>query len=131
MQHGGSGGASYIRGRMSGGRSGLFSGGSDRGEASSSYSQFDEERENDRAIDSMAERAAALKRVTIDIQEEAVQQQRLLDGMDSAMDLSKSALGNVTGYFERVLKDGKSRRYLYMIFGLVVLFMIVWHLALG
>ena len=61
-------------------RTSLF-GGSANGASSSGggggggYSQYDEERENDRAVDEIANRAAALKRITVDIQEEAEQQQ--------------------------------------------------------
>ena len=51
------------------------SGGGVAGGGSGSYNQYDEERENDRAIDQIANRAAALKRITIDIQEEAEQQE--------------------------------------------------------
>ena len=59
-------------------RRNLFGGTSSGGAGTSGgggFNQYDEERENDRAVDEIANRAAALKRITIDIQEEAEQQQ--------------------------------------------------------
>ncbi len=64
-----------LRGRMSNSRPSLFGSTGGGGAGPSSFNQYDEERENDRAIDDIANRAAALKRITIDIQEEAEQQQ--------------------------------------------------------
>ena len=65
---------------MPSGRTSLFGGPSSSGVGggagpSGGFSHYDEERENDRAVDEIANRAAALKRITIDIQEEADQQQ--------------------------------------------------------
>lgn len=108
-------------------RTSLF-GGSGGGQGGpSGFSQYDEERENDRAIDEIANRAAALKRITIDIQEEAEQQQNLLDNMGSYMDKSKGLVGNVSRYFNKVLKENKNRRFMYYILGLVVLFLMLYR----
>ena len=64
--------------RMPNERRSLFGGTSSGGAGTSGgggFNQYEEERENDRAVDEIANRAAALKRITIDIQEEAEQQQ--------------------------------------------------------
>ena len=107
--------------------SGGSGGGVGGGGGSGSYNQYDEERENDRAIDQIANRAAALKRITIDIQEEAEQQQSLLDGMGQYMDKSRGLVGNVSRYFDKVLKENRHRRYAYYVLGLVVLFLILYR----
>jgi hypothetical protein len=120
-----------VRGRMPNNRTSLFGhggGGSGSGGAGpSGFSQYDEERENDRAIDEIANRAAALKRITIDIQEEAEQQQGLLDGMGTYMDKSKGLVGNVSRYFNKVLKENKHRRFMYYILGCVVLLLMLYR----
>lgn len=116
-----------LRGRMPTNRTSLFgSGGSGSGAGPSGFNQYDEERENDRAIDEIANRAAALKRITIDIQEEAEQQQSLLDGMGGYMDKSRGMVGNVSRYFNKILKENKHRRYMYYVLGLVVFFLILY-----
>eukprot|EP00216_Chloropicon_sp_CCMP2111_P002510 CAMPEP_0198235612 /NCGR_PEP_ID=MMETSP1446-20131203/1497_1 /TAXON_ID=1461542 ORGANISM="Unidentified sp, Strain CCMP2111" /NCGR_SAMPLE_ID=MMETSP1446 /ASSEMBLY_ACC=CAM_ASM_001112 /LENGTH=128 /DNA_ID=CAMNT_0043916883 /DNA_START=334 /DNA_END=720 /DNA_ORIENTATION=+ len=120
-----------VRGRLPTSRPGLFSTNTDDNTASSSYGGYDEERENDRTIDNMAERASALKRITIDIQDEAQQQQRLLDGIDSAMDKSKLAVGNVSQYMGRVFKNGNTRKFFFMIVGVVILLLILYKVATG
>ncbi|QDZ23837.1 t-SNARE coiled-coil homology domain-containing protein [Chloropicon primus] len=116
-------------------RSSLFGGGgsSSSGGAgpSGSFNQYDEERENDRAVDEIASRASALKRITIDIQEEAEQQQALLDNMGNYMDKSKNLVGNVSRYFNKVLKENKHRRYAYYVMGLVVLFLLLYRWMSG
>eukprot|EP00212_Chloropicon_laureae_P005873 CAMPEP_0197497402 /NCGR_PEP_ID=MMETSP1311-20131121/50914_1 /TAXON_ID=464262 /ORGANISM="Genus nov. species nov., Strain RCC856" /LENGTH=118 /DNA_ID=CAMNT_0043043063 /DNA_START=150 /DNA_END=506 /DNA_ORIENTATION=- len=101
------------------------------GAGPSSFNQYDEERENDRAIDDIANRAAALKRITIDIQEEAEQQQALLDGMGGYMDKTKGLVGNVSRYFDKVLKEHKHRRFAYYILGCVVLLLILYRWMFG
>jgi len=186
--------------RMPRERSSLFGGGgsSSSGGAgpSGSFNQYDEERENDRAVDEIASRASALKRITIDIQEEAEQQQgecvrlcrprsevtrrrptkknsvvgrradlnprkkgkrqrrdpglasarskltfvstspfpplsALLDNMGNYMDKSKNLVGNVSRYFNKVLKENKHRRYAYYVMGLVVLFLLLYRWMSG
>ncbi|WZN65196.1 Bet1-like SNARE protein [Chloropicon roscoffensis] len=111
-------------------RRSLFGGTSSGGAGTSGgggFNQYEEERENDRAVDEIANRAAALKRITIDIQEEAEQQQALLDNMGNYMDKSRGMVGKVSSYFNKVLKENRHRRYMYYVVGLVIFFLVLYR----
>ena len=51
----------------------------------------------------------------------------LLDNMGNYMDKSKNLVGNVSRYFNKVLKENKHRRYAYYVMGLVVLFLLLYR----
>ena len=46
--------------------------------------------------------------------------------MGGYMDKSRDLVGNVSRYFNKVLKENRHRRYVYYVFGLVVLFLILY-----
>ena len=47
--------------------------------------------------------------------------------MGGYMDKSRDLVGNVSRYFNKVLKENRHRRYVYYVLGRVVLFLILYR----
>ena len=43
------------------------------------------------------------------------------------MDKSRNLVGNVSRYFDKVIKENKHRRYVYYVLGLLVLFIVLYR----
>jgi len=87
------------------------------------------EQENDRGIEELSGRVAALRGITVGIHSEAEAHNRLLDGIDSSMDTGRGALAGTLGRFTKAMEDSKNRRLFWGVVGgavaLVLLFKIL------
>ncbi|XP_060694511.1 BET1-like protein isoform X2 [Hemiscyllium ocellatum] len=87
--------------------------------------------ENKRMTDNLSSKVSRLKSIALDIDQEASDQNRYLDGMDSDF---LSATGLLTGSVKRfslMVKSGRDNKKLlcYMSIGLVLLFFILYFLV--
>ncbi|CAM6018108.1 unnamed protein product [Sphagnum balticum] len=99
--------------------------------ASASYVSSTEiaEQDNERGLDTLHDRVNVLKRLTADIHGEVDSQNRLLDGMASAMDASRGIMSGTMNQFKRVFET-KSTRTIFTIVGTcVVVFFLVYYLT--
>ncbi|GCC38074.1 BET1-like protein isoform X2 [Chiloscyllium punctatum] len=88
--------------------------------------------ENKRMTDNLSSKVSRLKSIALDIDQEASDQNRYLDGMDSDF---LSATGLLTGSVKRfssMVKSGRDNKKLlcYMSIGLVLLFFILYFLIM-
>mmetsp|Transcript_6705 Transcript_6705/g.7693 ORF Transcript_6705/g.7693 Transcript_6705/m.7693 type:complete len:121 (+) Transcript_6705:261-623(+) len=84
------------------------------------------ERDNDRNIDHMAERAAMLKQITMDIHKEAETHNQLLDGMGNAMEGARTLLEGTVGRFAKVFEN-KTQQSVFKVAGVFVVIMLILY----
>jgi len=89
------------------------------------------ERDNDREIDKLAERASLLKRITMDIQGEADRQNTLLEKLQGGMDGARNLLSGTLERFTKVFETSKgAKTMLYLVGGMVLAALAVYFLFL-
>eukprot|EP00899_Mesostigma_viride_P009936 jgi/Mesvir1/18944/Mv18915-RA.1 len=117
--------------RERGGRGALF-GDVDPLENNARGGMFDHElaeQENDRNIDGLHERVELLKRVTLDMHEEAQAHNALLERMGQNIVGARGALGGLMDKLDKVFSTKSSRRVLTIVGVVVVLFLVVYYFA--
>ncbi|KAJ8547269.1 hypothetical protein K7X08_010855 [Anisodus acutangulus] len=96
--------------------------------ASSSYPHELDERDNDKAVDSLEDRVSFLKKLTGDIHEEVETHNRMLDRMGNEMDSSRGIMSGTMDRFKMVF-DKKSNRKVCKLVGYFVLsFFVIYYL---
>ncbi|PRQ36417.1 putative target SNARE coiled-coil domain-containing protein [Rosa chinensis] len=95
--------------------------------ASSSYSDINE-KDNDKAVQSLQDRVVFLKRITGDIHEEVESHNRLLDRMGNDMDASRGIMSGTMDRFKRVFEKKSSRRMCVLVGYFVAFFLIIYFL---
>ncbi|XP_044498343.1 bet1-like SNARE 1-2 isoform X2 [Mangifera indica] len=96
--------------------------------ASSSYSHEVNERDNDKALDSLKERVVFLKRLTNDVHEEVEGHNRLLDRMGNSMDASRGIMSGAMDRFKMVFERKSNRRMCTLVASFVVAFLVLYYL---
>ena len=77
------------------------------------------ERENDRDIDRVSERASALKNITIDIHDEVGAQRRMLDEQSDDFARARDALRESARAFAQVVEQARRQGYFWQVVCLV------------
>ncbi|KAM5553070.1 bet1-like SNARE 1-1 [Rosa sericea] len=95
--------------------------------ASSSYSDINE-KDNDKAVQSLQDRVVFLKRITGDIHEEVESHNRLLDRMGNDMDASRGIMSGTMDRFKMVFEKKSSRRMCVLVGYFVAFFLIIYFL---
>mmetsp|Transcript_18555 Transcript_18555/g.31190 ORF Transcript_18555/g.31190 Transcript_18555/m.31190 type:complete len:119 (+) Transcript_18555:204-560(+) len=85
------------------------------------------ERENDREIEKLAERASMLKRITSDIHDEAERHNTFLDNMQGTMDNAKNLLAGTMDRFTKVFDTKGGKNMLYLVSGFVVFMLFLYY----
>ncbi|XP_039040246.1 bet1-like SNARE 1-2 [Hibiscus syriacus] len=96
--------------------------------ASSSFSNDIKDHDNDKAIGSLHDRVAFLKRLTGDIHDEVESHNRLLDRMGNSMDASRGVMSGTMDRFKKVFEKKSSRRMCKLVAGFVVSFLVIYYL---
>merc|ERR1711990_1010205 len=96
-----------------------------RGKDEGGY-ELPSEQENDAAIAHMADRASMLRQVTVDIQGEVDQHNRLLDTMGTTMDTTRGFVGGTVEKFKKTFDNKDNRIIGYVVAGCTVLLLILW-----
>ncbi|XP_048401548.2 BET1-like protein [Stegostoma tigrinum] len=87
--------------------------------------------ENQRMTDSLSSKVSRLKSIALDIDQEASDQNRYLDGMDSDFLSTTGLLTGSVKRFSSMVKSGRDNKKLlcYMSIGMVLLFFILYFLV--
>ncbi|KAK9902696.1 hypothetical protein WJX75_003098 [Coccomyxa subellipsoidea] len=89
------------------------------------------ERDNDRDVDSLAEKTSFLRQVTNNINSEVSSQNRTLDNLGSSMGGVQIGLGAAATRFKRVFDDPKKKRNFFLVVGITAalffLYLLVQH----
>ncbi|KAI5649426.1 hypothetical protein M9H77_35431 [Catharanthus roseus] len=112
-----------------GSRSLLFDdieGGGLRASYSQDISDIDE-RDNDKAIDTLHDRVNFLKRLTGDVHEEVENHNRMLDRMGNDMDASRGILSGTIDRFKMVFEKKSNRRMCKLVAYFVVSFLVLCY----
>ncbi|GLT78700.1 hypothetical protein SLA2020_502280 [Shorea laevis] len=96
--------------------------------ASASYSGEVKEHDNDKALDSLRDRASFLKRLTGDIHEEVENHNRLLDKMGNNMDATRGIMSGTMDRFKKVFEKKSSRRMCTLVTSFIVGFVVLYYL---
>ncbi|KAK8511166.1 hypothetical protein V6N13_013583 [Hibiscus sabdariffa] len=96
--------------------------------ASSSISNDMKDHDNGKAIESLHDRVAFLKRLTGDIHDEVESHNRLLDRMGNSMDASRGIMSGTMDRFKKVFEKKSSRRMCKLVAGFVVSFIVIYYL---
>jgi len=83
------------------------------------------ERENDRSIEFMSERVSALKKVTVDINDEVGRQHLLLDDTADEFARARDALRDSARAFQRVIDNARRQGYFWQVVVFVVIFFFI------
>mmetsp|Transcript_15852 Transcript_15852/g.34370 ORF Transcript_15852/g.34370 Transcript_15852/m.34370 type:complete len:116 (-) Transcript_15852:177-524(-) len=84
------------------------------------------ERDNEREIDKLAERASMLKRITMDIHDEAERHNSFLDQMQGTMENARNLLAGTMDKFAKVFETKAGKNMVYLISGIVVFVMFIY-----
>ncbi|KAF9686869.1 hypothetical protein SADUNF_Sadunf02G0034500 [Salix dunnii] len=106
--------------------------------ASSSYSSHEiDEQDNEIALEGLQDRVSLLKRVSFpasklsgDINEEVDNHNLMLDRMGNDMDSSRGVLSGTMDRFKTVFETKSSRRMFTLVASFVVIFLIIYYLAM-
>ncbi|XVE65882.1 hypothetical protein DITRI_Ditri08aG0035100 [Diplodiscus trichospermus] len=96
--------------------------------ASSSFSHEVKGHDNDKAIDSLQDRVAFLKRLTGDIHDEVESHNRLLERMGSGMDATRGIMSGTMDQFKKVFEKKSNWRLCTLVVGFVASFLILYFL---
>mmetsp|Transcript_19227 Transcript_19227/g.48931 ORF Transcript_19227/g.48931 Transcript_19227/m.48931 type:complete len:111 (+) Transcript_19227:124-456(+) len=86
------------------------------------------ERDNDRGLDTLAERVGLLKAATLGIKNEADSQHNLLDNMDGGMMNTRGFLSSVNDKFKLVMSNKQNRTTSMMVVGVLAVLFVIWYL---
>ncbi|XP_048333465.1 bet1-like SNARE 1-1 isoform X1 [Ziziphus jujuba] len=95
---------------------------------SSSYSRDINERDNDKAAESLHERVTFLKKLTGDIHDEVESHNRLLDRTGNDMDASRGIMSGTMDRFKMVFEKKTNRRMCGLAASFVVSFLLIYYL---
>lgn len=96
--------------------------------ASSSYPRDLDERDNDKAVESLHDRVSFLKKLTGDIHEEVETHNKMLDRMGNEMDSSRGIMSGTMDRF-KVVFDKKSNQQVCRLVGYFILsFFLIYYL---
>ncbi|KAK3246974.1 hypothetical protein CYMTET_43517 [Cymbomonas tetramitiformis] len=87
------------------------------------------ERDNERGLEHMAERAAMLKKITMDMNEEADSQLALLDRVSGALDGARSLLAGAAEKFNKVFETKHSRHMLSIVTGITIAGLVLYYVV--
>ncbi|WCJ23974.1 Bet1-like SNARE 1-1 [Euphorbia peplus] len=111
-------------------KSALFDDGIEEGglRASSSLSHNINERDNDKAIESLQDRVIFLKRLTGDIHDVVEGHNRMLDRMGNNMDASRGMMSGAMERFKKVFEKKSSRRTCVLAGFFILAFVAMYYL---
>mmetsp|Transcript_8457 Transcript_8457/g.31249 ORF Transcript_8457/g.31249 Transcript_8457/m.31249 type:complete len:124 (+) Transcript_8457:241-612(+) len=116
-------------GQRNSNRAPLFAGTSSKdADSGGGFDSMTLEQENDRGIEHMADRVQALKRVTLDINEEVDAHNKLLEKMGMDMDGAKGLVGGTMDKMKKMMETPSNRFILYVVGASTVLFLLVYFL---
>lgn len=89
------------------------------------------DRENQARSERLASKMGRLKDIAIDIQMDAIDQNRHLDGMGSEFDSTQGLLGGSVNRIGKMISSGKGNRKLicYMVLLAVIMFFVLYFLV--
>ncbi|OIT33025.1 PREDICTED: bet1-like SNARE 1-2 [Nicotiana attenuata] len=96
--------------------------------ASSSYPRDLDERDNDKAVDSLQDRVSFLKRLTGDIHEEVENHNRMLDRMGNEMDSSRGIMSGTMDRFKMVFEKKSNRKTCKLVGYFVLSFFLIYYI---
>merc|ERR1712243_339078 len=78
----------------------------------------------------LSQKTAFLKSLAVDIESEAKDHHRLLDGVDDDFDGSSGLLGNTLGRVNKMIGAGKSNRQImcYVVILIIFVFMVLYYI---
>mmetsp|Transcript_10529 Transcript_10529/g.14340 ORF Transcript_10529/g.14340 Transcript_10529/m.14340 type:complete len:118 (+) Transcript_10529:152-505(+) len=85
------------------------------------------ERDNERQIDYLAERASVLKQITMDIHGEAERQNTFLEQMQGTVENARNLLSGTMDRFGKVFETKGSKYMLYIVTGMVVVMLFLYY----
>lgn len=87
------------------------------------------ERHNDKLVEQLSGKVAALKKITIAIGDDVRGQNRLLSGMETDFDASKGLLGSTMRKLNGVAKAGGKNLTCFLVLFSLFVFLIIYYLA--
>eukprot|EP00243_Klebsormidium_subtile_P001904 TRINITY_DN13611_c0_g1_i1.p1 TRINITY_DN13611_c0_g1~~TRINITY_DN13611_c0_g1_i1.p1 ORF type:complete len:156 (+),score=15.46 TRINITY_DN13611_c0_g1_i1:103-570(+) len=86
------------------------------------------EQENERGLDTLADRVSILKRITTDIHSEAESHHSLLDQMGRNMDGARGMLSGTVDRMTKVFQTKSGRQIFYIVASCVAIFLLIYFL---
>lgn len=96
--------------------------------ASSSYPRDIDERDNDKAVDSLQDRVSFLKKLTGDIHEEVETHNRILDRMGHEMDSSRGIMSGTMDRFKMVFEKKSNQKVCKLVGYFVLSFFLIYYI---
>lgn len=96
--------------------------------ASSSYPCDLDERDNDKAVDSLQDRVIFLKKLTGDMHEEVETHNRMLDRMGNEMDSSRGIMSGTMDRFKMVFEKKSNRKVCKLVGYFVLSFFLIYYI---
>lgn len=96
--------------------------------ASSSYPRDLDERDNDKAVDSLQDRVIFLKKLTGDMHEEVETHNRMLDRMGNEMDSSRGIMSGTMDRFKMVFEKKSNRKVCKLVGYFVLSFFLIYYI---
>ncbi|XP_060180248.1 bet1-like SNARE 1-2 isoform X2 [Lycium barbarum] len=96
--------------------------------ASSSYPRDIDERDNDKAVDSLQDRVSFLKKLTGDIHEEVETHNRMLDRTGNEMDSSRGIMSGTMDRFKMVFEKKSNRKVCKLVGYFVLSFFLIYYI---
>lgn len=86
------------------------------------------EQENDRIVaNELAGKISAIKNLTLSINDEMEDQNRLLDNMGNSFDGASTTFSSTAKYLDKVMKSANTRSCIYIAIGITVILLIVFY----
>lgn len=96
--------------------------------ASSSYPRDLDERDNDKAVDSLQDRVSFLKKLTGDIHEEVEIHNKMLDRMGNEMDSSRGIMSGTMDRFKMVFEKKSNQKVCKLVGYFVLSFFLIYYI---
>ncbi|XP_004247702.1 bet1-like SNARE 1-2 [Solanum lycopersicum] len=96
--------------------------------ASSSYPRDLDERDNDKAVDSLQDRVSFLKKLTGDIHEEVETHNKMLDRMGNEMDSSRGIMSGTMDRFKMVFEKKSNQKVCKLVGYFVLSFFLIYYI---
>ncbi|KAK4732520.1 hypothetical protein R3W88_025508 [Solanum pinnatisectum] len=97
--------------------------------ASSSYPRDLDERDNDKAVDSLQDRVSFLKKLTGDIHEEVETHNKMLDRMGNEMDSSRGIMSGTMDRFKMVFEKKSNQKVCKLVGYFVLSFFLIYYIV--
>ncbi|ORX48974.1 hypothetical protein BCR36DRAFT_371038 [Piromyces finnis] len=99
-----------------------------RGGNSNEQNAYLLEQENDRLVaNELAGKISAIKNLTISINDEMEDQNRLLNNMNDSFDNANTNFSSVARYLDTVIKSANNRSCIYIAIGITIILLIVFY----